>query len=168
MASKVRKRRIRRAFDRHQDSGESQAPADRGIGRLPKRGKRQIKSVTPSKKPSPPLDHTKQSTKPNPIHPIKTRLEQHGNLILKTLQRYDGYLPLGDHSPPEAIRDLFPFSKRVFKQTIGHLWKQRKIDILPNDGIRLRLKPGSPDPSRKAASKSPAEGKPRRKTQKNQ
>jgi hypothetical protein len=43
---------------------------------------------------------------------------------------------VGDQTPPEQIHQLFGISKRVFKQTIGALYRDRKIQIEP-DGIRL-------------------------------
>lgn len=71
------------------------------------------------------------------MHPLEAKLLQDGAVILKTLNKKGGFLPLGDHSSPEAIRAEFPFSKRVFKKAVGHLWKQRKIEIVPRKGIRL-------------------------------
>lgn len=49
--------------------------------------------------------------------------------ILDALQEAGGRLPLGDRSPPEAIRDAFGVSKGVFKQAIGALYRQRQIRI---------------------------------------
>lgn len=56
--------------------------------------------------------------------------------ILQALERAGGFLPLNDKSSPGDIRKKFGISKNVFKQTIGALYKQRKIKIT-DKGIRL-------------------------------
>jgi predicted RNA-binding protein (virulence factor B family) len=56
--------------------------------------------------------------------------------ILEQLSNNDGFLPLTDKSSPELIRDHFGVSKKVFKQTIGNLFKERKI-TLEDNGIRI-------------------------------
>jgi hypothetical protein len=59
--------------------------------------------------------------------------------LLDTLKRRGGFLPVTDKSAPEQIYTLFGISKKVFKQTLGALYKARRISI-DADGIRL-LKP---------------------------
>jgi len=49
--------------------------------------------------------------------------------ILTKLEKMGGFLPFNDKSDPEKIYKEFGISKRVFKQTIGALYKQRKITI---------------------------------------
>ena len=56
--------------------------------------------------------------------------------ILSYLKTVGGKAPLGDKSPPEEIKREFKVSKKVFKQAIGSLYKQRKIKI-SKDGIEL-------------------------------
>lgn len=56
--------------------------------------------------------------------------------ILQLLEENDGYLPYHDKSEPEEIYDFFGMSKKVFKMTIGALYKQKKID-LTKTGIKL-------------------------------
>jgi predicted RNA-binding protein (virulence factor B family) len=56
--------------------------------------------------------------------------------ILATLAQYGGYVALTDKSDPQLIYDTFFVSKKVFKQAIGGLYKQRKI-TLEAEGIRL-------------------------------
>jgi predicted RNA-binding protein (virulence factor B family) len=56
--------------------------------------------------------------------------------ILDILQQHGGYLAVTDKSAPEAIYREFKVSKKVFKQAIGGLYKQRRIAI-EADGIRL-------------------------------
>ena len=56
--------------------------------------------------------------------------------LLDVLKRRGGFLPVTDKSPPEAIYALFGISKKVFKQTLGALYKNRQI-LIGVDGIRL-------------------------------
>lgn len=56
--------------------------------------------------------------------------------LLDVLKRRGGFLPVTDKSKPEAIYDLFGISKKVFKQTLGALYKNRWI-LIAEDGIRL-------------------------------
>lgn len=56
--------------------------------------------------------------------------------ILAVLEKHGGYIGLTDKSPPEMIYDTFAVSKKVFKQAIGGLYKQRRI-IIEDNGIRL-------------------------------
>ena len=56
--------------------------------------------------------------------------------ILAKLKDNQGFLPLSDKSPPEAIYNAFGVSKKVFKQAIGALYKQ-KLVVIEKDGIRL-------------------------------
>jgi hypothetical protein len=122
MGTKLRRRRIKRAFEGYEGKEDSrELDVERRIGKLPK-------------KPA----------QPRQKHPIEVQLEQHGAVILKALRNKGGFLPLGDHSTPAAIQAEFPFSKRVFKKVVGHLWKQRKIEIIPREGIRLIEKRETP------------------------
>jgi predicted RNA-binding protein (virulence factor B family) len=58
------------------------------------------------------------------------------DLILQTLKAHHGILQLGDKSSPEEITKLFSMSKKVFKKTIGSLYKDRLI-IVRDHEIRL-------------------------------
>ena len=60
--------------------------------------------------------------------------------VLDVLKRRGGFLPLTDKSQPEAIYESLGISKKVFKQTIGSLYKSRRIAIEP-EGIRLIAAP---------------------------
>lgn len=55
--------------------------------------------------------------------------------ILAELDARGGFLPLGDHSSPEEIRDELDASKRSFKQALGALLKKGSIRLEPT-GIR--------------------------------
>lgn len=56
-------------------------------------------------------------------------------LIFRKLVENEGFLPVTDKSSPEEIRRQFGISKKAFKKSIGALYKQRKITILP-EGIK--------------------------------
>jgi predicted RNA-binding protein (virulence factor B family) len=56
--------------------------------------------------------------------------------ILEELNSNNGFLPFNDKSTPEQIRSEFQMSKKVFKQTIGKLYKEKRIEI-SEDGIKL-------------------------------
>ena len=56
--------------------------------------------------------------------------------ILEALRNGDGFLEMGDKSPPEKIREIFGTSKKAFKQALGALYKQRRI-LFEGQGIRL-------------------------------
>jgi predicted RNA-binding protein (virulence factor B family) len=56
--------------------------------------------------------------------------------VLDEVTKLGGYLAISDKSPPEVIYKKFKVSKRIYKQTIGGLFKQGLITIEPL-GIRL-------------------------------
>jgi hypothetical protein len=56
--------------------------------------------------------------------------------ILQMLNDNGGELAVGDKSEPETIYALFGVSKKVFKQAIGALYKQKHI-IIDKTTIRL-------------------------------
>jgi predicted RNA-binding protein (virulence factor B family) len=45
-------------------------------------------------------------------------------------------MPYHDKSKPDEIYDIFGLSKKEFKRQIGHLYKEKKIQI-KEDGIYL-------------------------------
>ena len=63
-------------------------------------------------------------------------VEPNARRILATLKAEDGFLPLTDSSPPEAIYKTLEMSKKTFKKAIGTLYRERKI-VLEKEGIRL-------------------------------
>lgn len=56
--------------------------------------------------------------------------------IIAQLEANNGFLDVGDKSPPERIYAQFGVSKKIFKQAIGRLYKQERISI-ENGGIKL-------------------------------
>jgi len=55
--------------------------------------------------------------------------------VLNLLKENDGFYPINDKTSPEIIYKTFAVSKKVFKATIGKLFKNRQISI-EKDGIR--------------------------------
>ena len=72
-----------------------------------------------------------------PPVPVHSRMDDLSDKILNYLIAQNGYLPLGDKSPPEEIYRTFAVSKKAFKQAIGALYKKQLITI-EKEGIRLR------------------------------
>ncbi len=66
----------------------------------------------------------------------KSKIDDAADNILAKLAEHDGLLMLSDKSPPEAIRSVFGISKKIFKQALGALYKQRRIQ-LDDKSIRL-------------------------------
>lgn len=58
--------------------------------------------------------------------------------ILSELNKKGGFLPLNDKSSPEAIKQAFGESKKVFKNALGYLYKQKRITFTGN-GIKLSV-----------------------------
>ena len=54
--------------------------------------------------------------------------------IYDRLLEASGYLPFNDKSSPESIRETFSASKKAFKQALGMLYRQRRIEF-KGDGI---------------------------------
>lgn len=60
--------------------------------------------------------------------------------VLDRINSHGGFMAVTDKSPPEAIYKLFGVSKKVFKQAIGSLYKNRLITI-ENAGLRVTVNP---------------------------
>ncbi len=56
--------------------------------------------------------------------------------LLERIKAEGGFLPLTDKSSPDAIYTQLKISKKVFKKSIGVLYKQRLI-VLEKDGVRV-------------------------------
>ena len=55
--------------------------------------------------------------------------------IMQRLAEAGGFLPYGDHTDPDTIREEFGMSKKTFKKILGTLFREGKID-LGDDGFR--------------------------------
>lgn len=67
--------------------------------------------------------------------PGHVKLDTNSQKILDRLKHEGGFLPFHDKTDAEVIYRHFGISKKVFKASIGQLYKQRKIEILPH-GIK--------------------------------
>lgn len=59
------------------------------------------------------------------------------DLIYHILLKNNGFIPLHDKSSPEEIKSKLNLSKASFKRAVGHLLKEKKIE-LSDKGIRIR------------------------------
>jgi len=84
-----------------------------------------IKNIRPDGK----VDLSLKKPGHNPIPDLADR-------ILADLAANDGFLPLNDATPPLTIYLRFGVSKKVFKKSIGTLYKARRI-LIEEGGIRL-------------------------------
>ncbi len=64
------------------------------------------------------------------------KVEDEADKILRLLRAKNGYLPYHDKSAPEEIYEVFGMSKKVFKMTVGKLYKEKKIE-LTKTGMKL-------------------------------
>jgi len=49
--------------------------------------------------------------------------------VLEVIDEYAGILPFNDKASPEVIKREIQMSKNAFKRAVGHLYKERKIEI---------------------------------------
>ena len=49
--------------------------------------------------------------------------------VYETIQEFEGELPFDDKASPEIIQREFGLSKNAFKRAVGHLLKEKKIEI---------------------------------------
>lgn len=52
--------------------------------------------------------------------------------VMQVIEAYAGVLPFTDKASPEVIRREAKMSKNAFKRAVGHLYKERKIEITEN------------------------------------
>ena len=68
--------------------------------------------------------------------PSISNIDTTGASILNKLDQAGGHMAVGDKSSADEIYNIFGISKKLFKKTIGNLYRQRLITI-DDDGIRL-------------------------------
>jgi predicted RNA-binding protein (virulence factor B family) len=68
--------------------------------------------------------------------PGYAKVEGEADKIVRLLKENTGFLPYNDKSAPEDIYSFFGMSKKTFKMTTGHLYKQKKI-AFTDTGIQL-------------------------------
>ena len=52
--------------------------------------------------------------------------------VMQVIEAYAGVLPFNDKASPEVIKREMKMSKNAFKRAVGHLYKERKIEITEN------------------------------------
>lgn len=57
------------------------------------------------------------------------QMEEDAKQVLQLLDQYAGVLPFTDKASPEVIMRETKMSKNAFKRAVGHLYKERKIEI---------------------------------------
>lgn len=62
---------------------------------------------------------------------IETHLENSNQVILQAIKANGGVLNISDKSSPEDIYASVHMSKKIFKKSIGNLYRQRKIKLEP-------------------------------------
>ena len=67
---------------------------------------------------------------------IPHQMEQDAEMVLDVIESYGGVLPFTDKADPERIKEEFGLSKNAFKRAVGHLLKEKKIEITDNN-IRI-------------------------------
>ena len=66
----------------------------------------------------------------------RAHVDEHSEVVIQKLTAAGGKLPYSDKSSPEDIRKVFGMSKKLFKKTIGGLYKQKTI-LIKEGGIEL-------------------------------
>ena len=64
------------------------------------------------------------------------QIDTDSDMIVAKLKASGGFLPYGDHSSPEEIKEEFKLSKNAFKRAIGKLYKAGILTFTEN-GIRI-------------------------------
>lgn len=57
------------------------------------------------------------------------QMEEDAENVMEVLEEFAGVLPFDDKASPEVIRREFGLSKAAFKRAVGHLLKEKKIEI---------------------------------------
>lgn len=66
----------------------------------------------------------------------RSQVEQLADAILAQAHAQGGYLPFNDKTPPEEIYSRFAVSKKIFKQAVGHLLKEKLITLC-DEGVNV-------------------------------
>lgn len=67
---------------------------------------------------------------------VKVQIAIDAERVLEVIDSFDGCLPFNDKANPEVIRREMGMSKNEFKKAVGHLLKEKKIEITEKS-IRL-------------------------------
>lgn len=61
--------------------------------------------------------------------PAYKQMEEDSEMVYQMILSYDGVLPFNDKASPEIIEREMGLSKNAFKRAVGHLLKERRIEI---------------------------------------
>lgn len=67
---------------------------------------------------------------------IPKQMNADAEMVYGIIESYGGTLPFTDKADPELIREEFGLSKNAFKRAVGHLLKEKKVEIT-EDSIRI-------------------------------
>ena len=65
------------------------------------------------------------------------QIDEDAEAVLLLIEDYDGVLPFDDKASPEIIKEEAGLTKNAFKRAVGHLLKEKKVEI--RDGKIYRL-----------------------------
>lgn len=68
-------------------------------------------------------------TDASPKQKAYLQLEPDADMIYKKMEENGGMLPFDDHASPELINREFGLSKAAFKRAVGHLLKEKRIQL---------------------------------------
>lgn len=57
------------------------------------------------------------------------QLDDDAELVMQVIDQYGGVLPFGENVSPAIIEREFHMSKNAFKRAVGHLYKEKRIEI---------------------------------------
>lgn len=57
------------------------------------------------------------------------QMDTDSEAIIQAMESFGGYLPFGEKADPEKIKRELKMSKNAFKRALGHLLKEKKIEI---------------------------------------
>jgi Uncharacterized protein conserved in bacteria len=60
---------------------------------------------------------------------IPVQMLQDAEMVYDIIKSYGGTLPFNDKASAELIKKEFGISRNAFKRAVGHLYKEKKINI---------------------------------------
>lgn len=57
------------------------------------------------------------------------QMDADAEAVMKVIEAFDGALPFNDKANPEVIKREMKMSKNAFKRAVGHLYKEKRIEI---------------------------------------
>ena len=63
------------------------------------------------------------------------QMDSDAEKLLELLDSYAGVLPFSEKASPEVIKRETGLSKNAFKRAVGHLYKERKIDLTDGKSV---------------------------------